>query len=144
MKDAKLREREEENLKQQKITAEQLVFLAAERTFLMWIRTSGTLIVLGFALDRFAVYLEGLILNNTIDASQGFPIFIPALIGTALVAIGSLIIAVTAIRYSRFFKGQNTQNLPPFSGLTDALFLAWSLFILGLILTFYLIILNFN
>jgi putative membrane protein len=39
-------------------SGERLVYLAAERTLLMWVRTAATLMVLGFVVERFGLFLS--------------------------------------------------------------------------------------
>jgi len=74
----------------------QLVYLAAERTLLTWVRAAVALIVLGFAVDRFGLLL-----------SPGEPPPVHAFVwsswlGLALVATGVVVSVVSAVRYRRF------------------------------------------
>ena len=107
----------DEGLWAQQVAAQKLVDLAAERTFLMWIRTSGSLLILGFALDQFAVFLatmeqrgESFLLNRPGP-------FVPAWLGTVFVALGALILGVSALRYSRFYMTHKIHTLPARNGV---------------------------
>jgi putative membrane protein len=68
--------------------------LANERTLLAWIRTGVTLTALGFAAARFGVF---------VDEESAAPRHIGAatLIGVALVALGTVSVAVSLVRFLR-------------------------------------------
>jgi len=77
----------------------QLVYFAAERTLMAWIRTSLALMALGFVIDRF-----GLILRQTLPkAAPGFfPRTFSLWSGVGMVGLGAAMALVATGRYLRF------------------------------------------
>jgi uncharacterized protein (DUF302 family)/uncharacterized membrane protein YidH (DUF202 family) len=68
-------------------------FLAAERTFLAWIRTGIALMGFGFVVARFGLYLE------TLPASHDYGLSVP--LGAILIAIGVLTLVAAMRSYFR-------------------------------------------
>lgn len=87
--------------------ARRLVYFAAERTLMAWIRTALGAMALGFVIDRF-----GLILR------QALPLAGPRLlprefsfwVGTVLVAVGAAMAAIAAVRYWRFSSAYHREG----------------------------------
>ena len=83
-----------------------LVYLAAERTFLMWIRTGGTLMILGFAADRFVLFLNSFSfekgLTNTVIAH-------PFWLSIFILVLGCLVNIAASIRFL-YFPAQYQQG----------------------------------
>ena len=80
-------------------SARHLVYFAAERTLMSWIRTALGLMALGFVIDRF-----GLILRRVLPefGTHALPRAASFWGGTALVVTGALMAFVAAARYLRF------------------------------------------
>ena len=80
-----------------------LVFLAAERTLSAWIRTSLSLMALGFVIDRF-----GLILHRLPSNASHMPLY-PRMLstwgGALLVGMGVLMALAAGVRYLHFARG---------------------------------------
>ncbi|MEO7315148.1 MAG: DUF202 domain-containing protein [Ginsengibacter sp.] len=73
-------------------------FLANERTFLAWIRTSIGIMAFGFVVEKFSLFVKQISLiigSEKIIQSKGNS----ALIGIALVAAGAISIVLSYIRY---------------------------------------------
>ena len=73
-------------------------YLANERTFLAWIRTSIAIISLGFVVAKFSLWLRELALGlgpqvHTYQAGVSMPI------GVAMMALGGLVTILAAWRY---------------------------------------------
>lgn len=84
------------------------VYMAAERTFLAWIRTGLALMGFGFVVARFGLFLRHLnILEHQAPAeSTGFS----SMLGTGLVFLGVLVNVVAAIHHVRTVRGlRNSQ-----------------------------------
>lgn len=91
-------------------------FLANERTFLAWLRTSIAIIGLGFVVARFSLFLREFALvvgkgqGSSISSSvQNFPAFTTAyspssILGLILVALGIVLIAYAFFNYRRAQK----------------------------------------
>ncbi len=73
-------------------------YLANERTFLAWVRTSIAVISLGFVVTKFSVWLRELALRlNPQAAPRRLGASLP--IGLTLMALGALLTALAARRY---------------------------------------------
>lgn len=73
-----------------------LVYFAAERTLMAWIRTALGLMALGFVIDRFGLVLRQL------TGQAAYPNTFSFWAGTLLVVIGALMAGVAAVRYGHF------------------------------------------
>lgn len=78
------------------------IYMAAERTFLAWIRTALALMAFGFVVARFGVFLREIALQGDLAARQGSG---PSLwVGLALIGVGVLTCVVSALRHQRYVK----------------------------------------
>ena len=109
---------------------------ANERTFLAWIRTSIAIMAFGFLVEKFTIFL-----NITSISLKRVPVASEhdaALLGLALVLLGTVMIAVATGRFillereiDRAEQGASPSTLPD-------VFLAALLVAMGLFLAFYL------
>jgi putative membrane protein len=85
---------------QQAVTSgRRLVYLAAERTLLSWIRTALSLMALGFVVDRFDIFLAVTMARQEgVGATRHSPYWL----GVGIVGFGAVVAAVGAVRYWRF------------------------------------------
>ena len=72
-------------------------YLANERTFLAWIRTSVAVVSLGFVLARFSVWLRELVQQQPQTHAHRAGISLP--IGVAMMILGGLLSVLAAWRY---------------------------------------------
>jgi putative membrane protein len=72
-------------------------YLANERTFLAWIRTSIAVISLGFVLSRFSLWLQDLSTGMTRIPLRAHGVSLP--LGEALMVFGGLLAVLAAWRY---------------------------------------------
>lgn len=80
-------------------------YLAAERTFLAWIRTGLALMGFGFVVARFGLFLEALHLGpSNLQTSPYGPSF---WFGTALIALGVAVNLVSAWNHFRLVRQLN-------------------------------------
>lgn len=86
---------------------------ANERTFLAWLRTSISLIALGFAIARFSLFLHQFQLSLTQKNPVINPIFNSANIGIFLVIAGMSMIIISAWNYNQVFWQIETGNYKP-------------------------------
>ena len=80
-------------------------YLAAERTFLAWIRTGLALMGFGFVVARFGLFLEALQFRPaTLQISPYGPSF---WFGTALIALGVIVNVISAWSHYRLVQKLN-------------------------------------
>ena len=109
-------------------------YLANERTYLAWIRTSIAIIALGFVVARFGLFLREL----SPAAEPPLPVHFSSIIGVALVAIGG---AMELMALKRFLKNQHrirTHSYEPTS-LVETLF-SVAIFMFAVLIIAYLIL----
>ena len=114
------------------VEADPRVYFAAERTVLAWIRTGLTLMGLGFVVARFGLFLS--MLHQAQPRTHLFSV----VVGVALVLLGVLTVAGSAIQHRRFVATLSAAQLPPRVSVRFPVLLAWSLCVMGLMLAAYL------
>jgi uncharacterized protein (DUF302 family)/uncharacterized membrane protein YidH (DUF202 family) len=112
-------------------------YLAAERTFLAWIRTGLALMGFGFVVARFGLFLQALqVGQSNFQARPYGPSF---WFGTALIALGVIVNIVCARNHIHLVRELNRGgpglNRPSFLAVAVAVMLA----VLGLAMAIYLI-----
>ena len=112
-------------------------YLAAERTFLAWIRTGLALMGFGFVVARFGLFLKALSISQpgfSLRSAGVSPWF-----GTALIAIGVMVNVVSTWNHIRLVRELKRGELdfarPSVVGVALALVLA----VVGLAMAIYLI-----
>ncbi len=102
------------------------VYMAAERTFLAWIRTSLALMAFGFVIARFGLFLR------EIEATHPGPAAVPSAlslpIGVTFVLIGVVTNILASVHHVRYIRALNegtlTNGRPSRLAITLALVLA--------------------
>lgn len=113
-------------------------YLAAERTFLAWVRTGLALMGFGFVVDRFGLFLRQL------EAMQGKAprahLGVSVWFGTGLLVLGVGVNLMAAWRHRRLVR-QLAAGLPPRARpVAQASAVALILAAIGLALVIYLIV----
>ena len=111
------------------------VFFAAERTLLAWLRTGLTIIVVGFVIARFGLFVR-LVAHSSAGASTqtGFS----AALGVAFVLAGSICILVATLQHRRFIATLPAQDLPASYSRSFAVVMSAAVGALGVLLAAYL------
>lgn len=111
---------------------------ANERTFLAWIRTGITVMMLGFLVEKFELFLGAL--GQKVPAHSATPATTPGIqvITVALVVLGLLIIGTATVRFLGIHKAIEEPDTFRFRGTRFSLLLAILLLSFGLYLLLYL------
>jgi len=121
-------------------SADPRIYMAAERTFLAWIRTGVAFMGFGFVVARFGLFLREIALKNNMTVVQHNDSFsLP--VGIALIVAGIIINLISAIRHHRCVKTLDRGQFKHEHGLTFIFFIAGFLAIIGLALAVYLAVL---
>src|SRR5271156_549105 len=111
-------------------------YLAAERTFLAWIRTGLALMGFGFVVARFGLFLRELASMRIASTEDLSGVSVP--IGTGLIVIGVAVNILASINHVRFVRRLN-QGAPPIGRPSAlALVVALLLAVVGLAMAIYL------
>ena len=109
--------------------------MAAERTFLAWIRTGLALMGFGFVVARFGLFL-GELASLGAERRQGEGFSLP--IGIALIGLGVVVIVSAALRHRRHVRAIEGGVAQPRFGAGFGLAVAGILAVIGLAMAFYL------
>jgi len=112
---------------------------ANERTYLAWVRTGITVMVLGFIVEKFEIFLaslRGLLADKVhlVVQSRG-----PELVSLALVSFGLLVIVAGAARFFSVKSQLDTSGDVRYRGTLPALGLTLALLAFGIYLLLYLV-----
>ena len=112
-------------------------YLAAERTFLAWIRTGLALMGFGFVVARFGLFLREA--QRFIHAGNAQSSDFSLWSGTGLVLLGVVVLAVSVVRYRDNILRLQRGDMPRMSPSRMAMGTAILLAVLGLAIAGYLL-----
>jgi putative membrane protein len=113
------------------------IYMAAERTFLAWIRTGIAFMGFGFVVARFGLFLREIALSNNVTVAQHNNSFsLP--VGIALIVAGIIVTLIAAIRHHRYVKALDRGQFREAYGLIFTFLIAGFLAIIGLAVAVYL------
>lgn len=114
--------------------------MAAERTFLAWIRTGIAFMGFGFVVARFGLFLREIAQSNYMTVAQhGNGFSLP--VGVALIVAGIMVNLIAAIRHDRYIKALDRGQFRQAYGLIFIFLIAGFLAIIGLAVAIYLAVL---
>jgi putative membrane protein len=111
-----------------------LVYLAAERTLLTWVRAAVTLMALGFVVDRFGLLIRGTRAAQGVGGGVAWSLGL----GVLILGIGVVVNVFAAVRYLRFVHRFERGDSDPGHGIRAAIALSLGLAALGVVLALYL------
>ena len=112
------------------------IYMAAERTFLAWIRTGIALMGFGFVVARFGLFMRELTLAGTQQSAN--PSFsLP--IGIGPIGVGIVVNVVSVVRHRRYIAAIDRNDFRSAFGSTFAIWVALLLALSGLAMTIYLV-----
>lgn len=116
-----------ENDSKAETNGRRLVYFAAERTLMAWIRTGLSLMALGFVIDRFGLVVRQMLTQSNVPLH---PNIFSVWGGTLLALLGTVMAGIGAVRYFLFaFRYRRKRSTKPGYGLyTGALFAALAAF----------------
>ena len=117
-----------------------LVYFAAERTLMAWIRAALGLMALGFVIDRFGLVVRTMAphAGRTVQTST-----LSFLSGAGLVAVGALMAVVAAVRYTRFMvRYRQTGDTEPGYGLEPAILFTVAVGLIGAAIAGFLMVVS--
>ncbi len=111
--------------------------LAAERTFLAWIRTGLALTGFGFVLARFSLILQEIQYTRHIPSAR--PYEMSPWFGTTLIAVGVAVYIISAWHHIRLVRRLDREGPLPSRPSTQAVAIALFLALVGLAMVIYLV-----
>lgn len=111
--------------------------MAAERTFLAWIRTGLALMGFGFVVARFGLFLREIasLQQQTVPATHGYSLWI----GTSLVALGVVVNILAAVNHARYLRALAANREPSRSSTLLGHMVAATLAVIGIVTVLYLV-----
>ncbi|BDV42991.1 hypothetical protein GURASL_19140 [Geotalea uraniireducens] len=126
---------ENERLMAMEMNGRRLVYFAAERTLLTWVRIALTLMGFGFIIDRFSLVYQQAFMPTGL---RWFGKTVPSWAGSGMVILGSAVSIVAAMSYFRFTLRYRRGDTMPGDGLLFGVMLAIVVAGLGLALVVFL------
>ncbi|MGE5385610.1 MAG: YidH family protein [Betaproteobacteria bacterium] len=115
------------------------VFFAAERTLLAWVRTSLTVMAIGFVIARFGLFLT-LVSIQMAGGHAAHQSGFSAALGVLFVTLGALTALAATIQHRRFVATLPASDLPPSYSGAFVIAFAFLTGLLGVGLAAYLVI----
>ena len=118
------------------------VYLAAERTFLAWIRTGLALMGIGFAVSRFGLFLRQVTAVESHLPANPHTTGISLWSGVALVALGVIVTISSVLRHIQLVRQLSSGTWQPGRVSRDAVILGVILAALGIGMAIYLVLIR--
>ncbi len=115
------------------------VYLAAERTFLAWVRTAVALMGFGFLIARFALFLR--VYDLTAHSHPGSLPGTSTWVGFGMVCVGVCVCFMAALRHRAYIRALDHGVANPPLNTGASLLLAVTLAAVGLVIAIHILIL---
>jgi putative membrane protein len=112
------------------------IYMAAERTFLAWIRTGVAMMGFGFVVARFGFFLREMASQQVSADSTRLGVSLP--IGIALISVGIVVIFVSMIRHRRYIEAIDRNDFRSAFGSRFAMIVSALLCLVGIAMAVYL------
>jgi len=112
-------------------------YLAAQRTFLAWIRTGLALMGFGFVVARFGIFLEEIRIAQHAPLEQSFGLSL--WFGTALIATGVIVNVIAGWHHALVVRELERGEVVHFRPSAYSVAIAFFLALVGLAMVIYLI-----
>lgn len=112
------------------------IYMAAERTFLAWIRTGVAMMGFGFVIARFGFFLRELASQRLQNEPNRLGISLP--LGISLVILGTVVIFLSVVRHHRYIEAIDRNEFRRAFGSTFAMLVAGLLCAVGIAMSIYL------
>jgi putative membrane protein len=113
------------------------IYMAAERTFLAWIRTGIAFMGFGFVVARFGLFLREIAHSNNVTVPQhDSGLSLP--VGISLIVAGIMVNLIAAIRHRRYTKALDRGEFRQVYGAAFAFLVAGFLAVIGIAVSIYL------
>ncbi len=113
------------------------VYLAAERTYLAWVRTSLGLMGFGFLIARFGLLIRGL---DAVDPALAHRSHISPYLGFGIVCVGVVVCLIAAARHRVYVLALQAGVSNPPRGLPATMLLAAILATSGLVMAILILL----
>jgi putative membrane protein len=113
------------------------IYMAAERTFLAWVRTGIAFMGFGFVVARFGLFLREIAISNNMTVAQhsnGFSLPV----GVALIVAGVIVNLIAAARHHRYITALDRGQFRQAYGFVFTFLIAGFLALIGLAVAIYL------
>ena len=113
------------------------VFFASERTLLAWLRTGIAIIILGFVISRFGLFLQLVALQSPSRTPRSDTVA-AGILGFSFVLLGAAAIVVATVQHGRFIATLPLHDRPAQYSRHWALWLSALVAVTSLLLAGYL------
>ena len=117
-------------------TRDPRVYMAAERTFLAWIRTGLALTGFGFVVARFGLFLREA--RPVLDGVSVHDSGLSLPLGIGLIALGTIVTIVSALRHRRYVRAIDAGDFRVAYGSGFAVAIAVTLALVGVAMVVHL------
>ena len=125
-------------IKAKPLVSDPRIFFAVERTLLAWVRSGLAVMALGLVIDKFGLLLS-VLTASTVNHHQTHQ-DISHYLGIKLILVGTLIVLGAQYNHHVYLLSLPPEDLPKQAIVRLDWFLTFSIAIIGVLLTIYLIV----